>query len=162
MNTLSKREKLLLLFLLVLLVGSVLYHNHPRMDGLQAQLETKAPALFKLFSLGEAVYFAGMILMALGLGKSLGGNLLTWPGKLRDIMTSTGQPLANARLFWFGFACNVVGSMTFASIGLYVAAEILPSGSRTLIPACLIDMAFTLAVRYAFYRRFARAAEAED
>lgn len=157
MNSLSKLQKLLLLFLVAVVLGSVMYHNHPSMDGLQAQLETKAPALFKLFTLGEAVYFGGMILMALGLGKSLGSNLLVWPGKLKEIMTSDAQPLSNARLFWFGFICNVVGSLTFAGIGLYVAAEILPGGSKTLIPASLVDMAFTLAVRFAFYRRFSRA-----
>lgn len=140
--------------LLALLVGSLVYHNHPSMDGLEQQLKSKAPTLFKLFTIGEAVYFGGMILMALGLGKSLGGNLLSWPGKLKEIMQSQGQPLANAGLFWFGFVCNVLGSLTFGGIGLYVAAAILPGGMKTLVPASLTDMTFSLAVRFAFYRRF--------
>ena len=140
--------------LLALLVGSLAYHNHPSMSGLEQQLKSKAPTLFKLFTIGEVVYFGGMILMALGLGKSLGGNLLSWPGKLKEMMQSQGQPLANARLFWFGFACNVLGSLTFGGIGLYVAAEILPGGMKTLVPASLTDMTFSLAVRFAFYRRF--------
>ena len=162
MSSISKREKLLILILVALLVGSVIYHNRPSMDGLQEQLETKAPTLFKLFTVGEAVYFGGMILMALGLGKSLGGNLLSWPGKLKEMMKSEGQPLANAGLFWFGFTCNVLGSLTFGGIGLYVAAEILPGGMKTLVPASLIDMTFSLAVRFAFYRRFSRAPQAAD
>ncbi len=156
LDSLSSRQKLVLILLAALIVGSVLCHNHPRMDGLQAELESKAPALFKLFIVGEAIYFAGMVLMAVGLGTSLGPNITTWPAKLKEMMSSEGQTLANARAFWLGFLCNVLGSMTFGGIGIYVAAEILPSGAATLIPAAMVDMGFSLFVRYAFYRRFSR------
>lgn len=155
LDALSRRQKLALLVLVSLIVVSVLYHNHPSLDGLQEQLETRAPMLFKLFLTGEAVYFFGMILMALGLGTSLGPNLATWPGKLKAIMTSADpEGLAHAGVFWAGFACNVLGSLTFSVIGLYVAARILPGGALTLVPACLVDIAFSLAVRFAFYKRF--------
>jgi hypothetical protein len=50
----------------------------------------------------------------------------------------------------------VLGSLTFGAIGLYVAAEIIPDGSKTLIPASIIDMTFSLFVRFAFYRRFSK------
>lgn len=160
LSSLTSREKILIAGLLALVVGSVLYHNHPHMDGLQEQLETKAPVLFKLFVIGEGVYFGGMVMMALGLGKSLGPNLATWPGKLKEMMESRGQALANAKIFWFGFVCNVIGSLTFGAIGLYVAAEILPGGSKTLIPASMVDMGFSLFARLAFYRRFRTSPEA--
>lgn len=153
-DKLSTAQKIALLCIVALLVGSILYHNHPNMDDLQQQLETKAPTLFKLFLAGEAIYFAGMILMAVGLGKSLGSNLLTWPGKLKEMMSAENTGLASAKIFWLGFACNVLGSLTFGAIGLYVAAKIIPGGSETLIPASIVDMTFSLFVRFAFYRRF--------
>ncbi len=151
---LSPREKLLLLLMLGLLVASVLYHNHPHMDGLQEQLRSKAPALFKLFVVGEGVYFSGMLLMAAGLGASLGPNPLLWAGKLKELLSAASPGLARGGLFWLGFACNVIGSLTFGLIGIYVAAEILPNGSKTLIPASIVDIGFSLLVRYLFYRRF--------
>jgi hypothetical protein len=157
LNALSTKQKVALLIIVALVVGSILYHVHPNMDGLQEQLESKAPTLFKLFLMGEAIYFAGMIMMAVGLGKSLGPNLLTWGGKLKEMMSAENQILASAKFFWVGFACNVIGSLTFGLIGLYVAAEILPSGSKTLIPASMMDMSFSLFVRLAFYRRFSKA-----
>jgi hypothetical protein len=157
LDGLSSRQKVALLILVCLVVGSVLYHNHPNMDDLQEQLRTRAPVMFKIFILGEGVYFSGMVMMALGLGTSLGSNLATWPGKLKDMMMSENHGgLANAKVFWLGFACNVLGSLTFASMGLYVAARILPGGALTLVPASLVDIAFSLAMRYAFYKRFSR------
>jgi hypothetical protein len=155
LDALSTRHKVVLALIGCLLVGSVLYHNHPHMDGLQEELRTRAPLLFKVFLLGEAIYFLGMLLMALGLGKSLGRNLASWPGKLKEMMSSAHSTgLANAHAFWIGFGCNVVGSVTFASLGLYVAVKLLPGGALTLVPACLVDLAFSLAVRLAFFKRF--------
>lgn len=151
---LSAREKALLLLVVVLVAASVLYHNHPNMDGLQEQLRTKAPTLFKIFLGGEAIYFGGMVMMAAGLGASLGANPLTWGSKLKALLSASSPGLARGGLFWVGFACNVVGSLTFGLIGLYVAAEILPNGSKTLVPASAVDIAFSLLVRYVFYRRF--------
>lgn len=147
--------KIVLIALAGLVVASVLYHNHPDMNALQEQLRTRAPAMFKLFLAGEAVYFAGMILMATGLGTSLGPNPLTWKSKVQQMLSAEGPGLTRAKLFWVGFACNVLGSLTFGVIGLYVAAEILPGGAATLVPAAFVDMAFALLVRYAIYRRFA-------
>ncbi len=124
------------------------------MNGLQGELQTKAPALFRLFLVGEGIYFAGMLLMATGLGASLGPNPLAWPSKFRVLMSAESPGLAKAKLFWLGFLMNAFGSLTFASIGLYVAITLLPHGAPTLIPASLMDLAFSLFVRYGFYRKF--------
>jgi hypothetical protein len=155
---LSRAQKAGLLTIAALLIASLLMHNHPSMDGLHDQLKAKAPTLFKLFVLGEGVYFLGMILMTLGLGASLGPNPLTWTGKLRELMAAPAPNLARARLFWLGFLANAAGSTTFAVLGIYVALRILPGGTWTLGLAASIDLGFSLLVRLAFYRRFTRSA----
>ena len=150
----SKLTKAGLVVLLLLVVASLALHHHPSMDGLQEELKTKAPALFRIFVLGEAVYFLGMFGMAAGLGASLGANPLRWAARFRELMGAATPTLAKARLFWVGFVLNALGSLTFASLGLYTAATILPHGSRTLVPAALVDLGFSLAVRFGFYRKF--------
>ena len=157
-KSLSQREKIGLLVVACLIGGSVLMHNHPNMDVVQGQLKLKAPGMFRFFMTGEAVYFVGMLLMAMGLGGSLGPNPLKWGARLHELMNVASPGLVNARLFWLGFACNVYGSITFGGICLYVALEIIPGGARTLVPAALVDLAFSLFVRYAIYRRLSKTA----
>lgn len=142
--------------LVALLLASIVYHNHPQMNGLQEELKSKAPTMFKLFLAGEAVYFAGMVLMAAGLGASLGAKPWLWKSKLQSMLSAESPGLAKAKLFWAGFACNVIGSLTFGLIGLYVASQVLPGGAKTLVPASLVDICFSLFVRAVFFRRFTR------
>lgn len=139
--------------ILGIVILSILSHHHPSMDGLQEELRQKAPALFRIFVLGEGVYFAGMLVMAAGLGASLGRNPLRWGQQMKMLLSATSPSLSKARLFWVGFAMNVIGSLTFAGLGIYAALTILPHGASTLVPAALVDLTFSLSVRFGLYRR---------
>lgn len=143
--------------ILGIVILSLVSHHHPSMDGLQEELRQKAPALFRIFVLGEGVYFAGMLVMAAGLGASLGRNPLRWGQQMKTLLSATSPSLSKARLFWAGFAMNVVGSLTFAALGIYAALTILPHGASTLVPAALIDLTFSLSVRFALYQRLSGA-----
>ncbi len=127
------------------------------MDGLQEELRNKAPNLFRVFVVGEGIYFTGMFLMATGLGASLGPNPLLWGKKVKEMMSAATPTPSRGRLFWVGFLMNALGSLTFGSLGIYAAATLLPHGARTLIPAALADLAFSLVVRLGFYRKLSKA-----
>lgn len=156
MNKLTRSRPRNLAFLLVLglIVASVIAHVHPSMGNLHDELKTKAPAVFKMFIAGESIYFSGMILMALGMGTSLGLNPLGWAEKFRSLKATDGSKMVYAKLFWFGLALNAVGAVTFSAIGIYVAFAILPHGSWTLVPAAIIDIGFSFFARAAIYKRF--------
>lgn len=126
------------------------------MEGLQQQLASQAPQLFRLFLTGEAVYFAGMVVMALGLGAKLGRNPLLWGATLQSLASRETDGSSQSGVFWLGFLANVVGSLTLGFVGLYAALFVLPGGSPWLVPASLVDMGFALVTRWVFFRRFRR------
>lgn len=152
----EKSKKIALWSAVGLVALSLALHGHSTYSGLHQELAAKAPQLFKVFLGGETAYFAGMALMALGLGSHLGYNPMVWKRNLQAVLASESQSVSRSSLFWLGLILNALGALTFSAMGIYVTLYVLPHARWSLILATVVDIGFSLFARWIVYRRVRR------
>ena len=105
--------------------------------------------------ISEALFIAGLAVMAWSVGVRLGPNPLRWRERLSEVLAS----LDRSPMFWTGLVANTVGAVGTAVVLGWAVVAGLPVSAWGLLVLPLADLSLTVAVRAAVVGGVRRNAE---